>query len=298
MKELCVAGRFPSIETDRVKTFDVNLVTCRPLPEPDLDEAPLLEALAQAGVKARLCVWDDPRVDWSAGRLTLIRSTWNYYHAHERFVGWAEEVASVSELHNPAHIVAWNVHKGYLLKLALRGIPVVPTALLEAGQSMTLASVYNAQSWPRIVVKPAVSAGSWKTFVMDEDHLDEEVFTELLAQRDVLIQPYIQSVDDYGERSLIFIDGAFSHCVRKHPRFADQDERITGPHEPTSSERSLAEAVLRAVGAPLLYARVDLVHRSDGSPMLAELEVLEPSLFFRFSPRGLNRFIRAIKKRL
>jgi hypothetical protein len=35
------------------------------------------------------------------------------------------------------------------------------------------------------------------------------------AGRDVMIQPYVDSVDEVGERALIFIDGAFSHAMTK-----------------------------------------------------------------------------------
>jgi hypothetical protein len=38
------------------------------------------------------------------------------------------------------------------------------------------------------------------------------------------------------------------------------------------------------VGAPLLYARVDLVRGSDGAPQLMELEGLEPRLFLSAHP--------------
>ena len=35
------------------------------------------------------------------------------------------------------------------------------------------------------------------------------------ARRSVLLQPYLPSVDRDGETALIFIDGRFSHAIRK-----------------------------------------------------------------------------------
>jgi len=35
--------------------------------------------------------------------------------------------------------------------------------------------------------------------------------------RDALIQPYVHSVDESGERALVFIDGSFSHAMTRAP---------------------------------------------------------------------------------
>jgi hypothetical protein len=48
----------------------------------------------------------------------------------------------------------------------------------------------------------------------------------------------------------------------------------------------------------LLYARVDLAPGTDGSPLLMELELIEPSLFFECGPRALERLVDAIGSRL
>jgi hypothetical protein len=56
----------------------LRVATCRTLPEPDVDEAPLSEALAKAGIDAAPVAWDDPSADWDAPIPTLLRSTWNY----------------------------------------------------------------------------------------------------------------------------------------------------------------------------------------------------------------------------
>jgi hypothetical protein len=93
---------------------------------------------------------------------------------------------------------------------------------------------------------------------------------------------------------LIFIDGECTHCIRKHPRFAGEDEQVTGPHEPTPEELTVARTALKEVSTNLLYGRVDLVEGPDDQPLVAELELIEPSLFFRFSEPALQRFIESI----
>lgn len=278
--------------------FDVTLVTCRPLPEPDPDEAPLLSALTQAGLEVRLCAWDDESVEWSTSAVTVIRSTWDYHRRRDAFIDWAREVDGVSLLLNPPTVVEWNSHKSYLLTLPLRGVPVVPTVLVEQGTTISLEQISRAEEWPRLVIKPAVSAGSYETHAMEEENLDESTFRRLVDAEDVLVQPYIESVDHHGERSLIFIDGECTHCIRKHPRFAEDDERVTGPHEPTADELTVARSALQAVSKNLLYARVDLVENADEQPVVAELELIEPSLFFRFSDTALQRFTESIIRRV
>jgi hypothetical protein len=121
--------------------MDVQLVSCLTLPEPDRDEAPLLAALGRAGIEARVAAWDDPRVDWSLGRLALLRSCWNYPQHAEAFLRWAESVSAATELWNPLPIVRWNVHKRYLLDLEQRGVSIVPTRLLARGDGTSLHDV-------------------------------------------------------------------------------------------------------------------------------------------------------------
>ncbi|HXU83665.1 MAG TPA: hypothetical protein VN914_19865, partial [Polyangia bacterium] len=107
----------------------------------------------------------------------------------------------------------------------------------------------------------------------------------LATTRDMLVQPYFQSVHAHGERAVVWIDGEFTHEVRKTPRFTGDEEAIS-PGEPVAAaEREVAEAVLAAAPRPLLYARVDLARDEAGHPHLMELELIEPSLFFyKFAP--------------
>ena len=47
-----------------------------------------------------------------------------------------------------------------------------------------------------------------------------------------------------------------------------------------------------------LYARVDVIPDDDGSLMLSELEMLEPSLFFPYCERAVEVFVRGVEKRM
>ena len=59
-----------------------------------------------------------------------------------------------------------------------------------------------------------------------------------------------------------------------------------------------ARDVLDAVGGRLLYARVDCVRTSEGDLALMELELIEPSLYFRMDAEAPRRFAHALLRML
>ena len=300
------------MERDPDVDVDVILATASRLPRVDDDDGPLHAALAAQGVSARTLAWDDPGVDWGRARACVIRSTWNYVHHHAAFLAWAERCAAVTALWNPLAIIRWNSHKRYLVDLAHARLPVVPTRLVERGQSFDLGALASAWAGD-VVVKPAISAGSLDTrrvaradlATVGANHLGA-----LVAAGDALVQPFLTSVEGYGERALVWIDGALTHAVRKSPRFAGDPQRISAAVPIAPDEAALAEAaidwVVRTIATPaaatttspppLLYARVDLARDQQDRPCLMELELVEPSLFLDRSPVARGRLAAAIKR--
>jgi hypothetical protein len=318
----------------------LRVATCLTLPEVDVDAAPLAAALAAAGVDAELVAWEDPNVDWDAPVPTILRSTWNYALDVTAYLAWIDRVARAAPLWNPADIVRGNVHKRYLLELAARDVPVVPTTLVERGAMLSAEQL--ARIGAKIVIKPEVGAGSLNTRVFELPDPDAEIHlasitggivdsaarsetepsaarseTEPSAARSetepgaalvqprpasvhgaALVQPYLASVDTYGERSLVWIDGALSHAIRKAPRFAGDDETITGPFPITDDERAVAEAALASIADRILYGRVDLARDERDRPVVMELELVEPSLFFARGPGSAARFVDGLLRRL
>jgi len=282
---------------------DVALVTHAQLPDLDPDDRPLAAALREAGMATAVAVWDDPEIDWGAFRLVVLRNPWDYHHRVAEFLAWAERVAATTELANPLPALRWNLDKRYLVELAASGAPVVPTVRLARGSAIDLAALAAERRWGDLVVKPAVSADSWETHHVGSDvAAGQRVVDRLLPKRDLLVQPFLRSVEQYGERCLVFLDGAFSHAVRKNAlthggRWAGLPEGV--PVEATPEERGVAERVLAAAGfRDLLYARVDLVRDPLGTPLLLELELAEPTLFLADAPAGLARLVGAIAARL
>ncbi len=279
--------------------MDVALATCRRLPEPDLDDELIRAALARRGIEAGNVAWEDEVFDWSTVKACVIRSTWNYVHHYPEFLQWVDRVSGATRLLNPGPVVHWNGHKGYLQELASKGVPVTPTRLLPRGTRASIQEV--AGDWACVVVKPAVSAGSFLTmrakrddFAAAQAHVDQH-----LPDRDLLVQEYLTSIEEWGERSLTWIDGEFTHAIRKNPRWAGGHESVSGePATMAPDEIAIAMRVVAAAPGPLLYARVDLARDADGGPVLMELELVEPSLFTDKFPPAADRLAAAIERRL
>lgn len=268
---------------------EIVLATYGDHPELWEDDRPLAAALEERGAKWRAIPWDASDVDWRRARAVVLRSTWNYFRRRDEFLEWASGVAAVTRLWNPIDVVRWNTHKGYMLELERQGVPVTPTMLVPRGSSIEIAAALREHGWTRAVAKPAVSADSWETFGVDASPTDEQLarFARLVGERDMLLQRYIASVEDVGERCLVFIDGRLSHAVRKRSLF--QGGRWAGPEGvPVPIERdeeALAIHALEAARANALpYARVDMARDAAGKPVLMELELAEPTLFFLDGP--------------
>jgi O-ureido-D-serine cyclo-ligase len=273
----------------------LRIATCLELTEPDPDAAPLAAALAAEGFAAELVGWDDPAADWDAPIPTLLRSTWNYPLAADAFTAWIDRVSAAAPLVNPADVVRDNLHKRYLLALAARGVPVVPTVVVERGASCALAAI----AAPRIVIKPEIGAASIGTRLFEpHDPAALAHLAALAAHGAALVQPYVASVDTYGERSMVWIDGALSHAIRKTPRFSGDDEHVEGPFPIADDERAVALAALAPIAGRILYGRVDLARDAEGRPMVMELELIEPSLFFARQPGSAERFVAGLRRRL
>ena len=276
------------------------LATCAALPHLAPDDRPLVTALEALGLEPEVVVWDDPDVDWSTARLCVIRTVWDYHLKREAFLAWAGRLAETSRLLNPLALVRWNTEKSYLRTFEARGLPVVPTLWVGQGERLDLAAAIAERGWDEFVVKPVISASAYGTIRASRDDMPraQDHLETLTASRGVMIQPYLRSVEGPGERSLVFIEGAYTHTARKVPVLAaeaadpDAVELIT----PDEDELALAQTVIASLDEPPLYARVDLIRGEAGMPMIMELELVEPSLFLDRAPEATARFAEAIAR--
>lgn len=254
--------------------------------------------LAAEGVEAVDVSWTADE-DLSAFPLVLPMTVWGYHRAHDFWLARCEawEVNRVPIL-NPASVLRWNSDKGYLGRLWDLGAPAIPTVYVDRPTAADVAHAAERFGADRLVVKPTVSAGAYRTILVSPgDRLEDG------PQGPALIQPFLPAVGKDGEVSLIFFDGRFSHAVRKVAKAGDfrvqpEYDSTVMAHAPAEDELDAAEAILNAVEERLLYARVDLVRDRQGRPALIELEAIEPDLYLGYDPEAAARFARAVRAAL
>ena len=284
--------------------YDASSQTSR---EPD-DEA-LRQALLEKGIDVQVAVWNDVTIDWEhmvQRAIVVIRSCWDYHRDREGFLAWSERIASMTTLLNPVEVLRWNTHKRYLQVLARHGIPTIPTVWLPRGTSLVLADLLAERRWSSAVMKPAVSTNAYATLIVDAASLAEGLAQAQLntwaAEREMMIQPYLDAVREVGEHSLVFIAGEQTHTFRKRAvLWGEADSLGERPVIPTSQEVHLEQKILRIAAKLLglcssssfLFARVDLLDDA-GTLRLMELELVEPRLRLCGAPRGKERLVAAI----
>jgi len=287
--------------TRRERTRRVAFATYRQSPDISDDDRLAADALSRRGITVEAAVWDAPDVEWDRFDLVVVRSTWDFHLNASAYAGWVRRfLDDDGRLWNPPPMILDNLDKRYLIDLARRGVPVVPTVHVTAGDQQRLADLVERYAWEDVVVKPAVSAsarGTWRSSRAGARR-DEERFATQLRDQDLLVQPYCPEIATRGEWSLIFFDGEWSHAVLKRPAHGDfRVQRHFGGQPvgavPNAKLIEQAGAILARVPDRLLYARVDGIER-DGNFVLMELELNEPSLFLSFSETAALRFADAI----
>jgi O-ureido-D-serine cyclo-ligase len=298
----------------------IALVSSQEAQHIDEDMPPLLAACTALGVEADVVCWDDPTYDWRQCDVALLRSPWDYVPRYAEFTQWAERVAQITRLINPLSVVQWNTDKHYLLDLARARVAVVPTRFAEpheqAGQVLTDfldrgdLSVGAAEPFDEYVIKPSIGAGSKDALRLHRSEAERAHahLTRLLAAgRSAMLQPYLSRVDEHGETAVIYVDGRVSHAIRKGALLKPQAGLVTAlfaaedirARAPSKDEGRVAKAAFNAIPFETpLYARVDLIHDGRGQPVVLELELTEPSLFFTHAEGSAARFVEALLARL
>lgn len=283
----------------------IALADCSEHHEGVLTERPLWEALEARGVAYERPDWEDEGVDWASYDVVVVRTTWTYHRMRERFLAWAERVASLTRLHNSVEVLRWNSEKSYLKDLLAGGVPVAPTAWFERGETADLEAVMSERSWGSGLIKPLVGAVASDTFRLRDGEASvaeaESFLNERLQTQAMMLQPYLSRVETEGEVSVMLIQGEPTHSVQKLA--VPGDYRVQDAHggrdHLVELDPELVRISKRALGvapgeSPPLYARVDFLFDDERAPLVNELEVIEPMLFFQHDPAAAGAFADAI----
>jgi len=290
----------------------IALITARVARAQDADLALLESALRARELSAVVVDWDDAAVDWSQFALAVLRSAWDYSARLREFLSWLERAALATRIVNPPAVIRWNLDKHYLAELQRAGIPTVPTAYAEPGDDAgaVLERFLQEHGAAEVIIKPAVGSGA-----RDAQRHPRTALAPMRAQlsrlhaerRSALLQPYLERIDAQGETALIYLNGNFSHAVRKsavlkrghgpmQALFAPEEIAV---REPAGEELALGARVLAALPFnDLLYARIDLVPDLRGAPCVLELELAEPSLYLGHSMHAAERLAAGLAVRM
>lgn len=268
--------------------YRILFATCDHLSATTTSDQVLKRALEARGASVGAMPWSsiDPK---TTADLIVLRSTWDYHKRIKEFRTWLTEMeAAGRRILNPVPTVRWNLDKAYLQELEGKGIAIPVTRLEDRLTPERLDIVLTEEKWSAAVVKPRVSATAHGTFLVRRG---TPVTNEQLApawEPGALVQQFVKEVASHGELSLMFFGGEYSHAAIKRPKagdfrvqtdFGGSSELV----EPSQSAIGFARNVLNATPYPWTYARVDLVETETG-PLLMELELIEPHLFFDTTP--------------
>ncbi|MBL4689178.1 MAG: hypothetical protein JKY37_31590 [Nannocystaceae bacterium] len=261
----------------------------------------LAQALEVEGLSSERVDWARDTVDWSSYRAAVVRTTWDYFEKPDAFRAWVARASAATRLFNPPATILWNVDKRYLLELAAQGIAVAPMEILERGSRATIGEVMQNRGWHDVVLKPTVSGGGRHTYRVQRNTLgDHEVIAaKLLAEESMLLQPFLRDIVARGEVTVVVIDGEPTHALLKRARdgeFRVQDDHGGTLHEHQASEEELdlARRAIAVCSPTPLYGRVDMVRDEAGRPLVMELELIEPELWFRRHPPAATALARAL----
>jgi hypothetical protein len=276
----------------------IALASCDNLPGWEVDDLPLIAELESLGAEVHTPAWTG-EVDWDAFDATVIRTTWDYHTCPQEYLDWAR---NVPRLYNSYPVVEWNINKSYLRDLETNGVPIAPTIWIQTGDQPSVADALDQLQTKTGFIKPLIGACASDTLRFNANEIEHaQSFLDERTDQEMMIQPYLRSVESEGELSAIFIDGEFTHGVQKIP--VDGDYRVQDdfgaedrPYAFTTEEIHTMKNIFHHVpdGDSLLYARVDYLRADDGTLLLNELELIEPSMFFRHSEDAAKKFAIAI----
>ncbi|MGC6284893.1 MAG: ATP-grasp domain-containing protein [Polaribacter sp.] len=298
-----------------MKTYDVVILTDSRYTNPTvitayiqniLDEDGMVKkALEQLGLRVLRLSWDDPNFDWSTTKSILFRTTWDYFDRFDEFSKWLNRVSQQTQLLNSEAIIRWNLDKHYLIDLAKKGVNICQTIFIEKGETKSLKELAIANNLTDFVIKPCISGAARETYHIKIEDVDnhEANFKKLIRQEAMMLQPFQHSVPVKGEVSYMVMNGKFTHAILKKAKPGDfrvQDDFGGTVHDctPSLEEIKFAEFTASCCPKPPIYARVDAFTDNNGNLALAELELIEPELWFRHNSAAADELANGIQQRI
>ena len=279
------------------------IATCRDYPAPTPSLEALLQALRSLGVEVGHRIWAETPIEtFLAADLVLPLCCWDYHADPKRFAAWVDALDQHgARLVNDADVLRWNLRKTYLLEMAADGLAVPKTFHLPMTNAGAIEACMRREGWNSAILKPVSGQSGYGVQKLDLGNRPDWVL-DGLGGGEALLQAFQFDIGTLGETTLTFIDGVFSHAIRRRLKPGEWRANLQFGATPEAFDpnpETIEEARGYLGSAPRLpvYARVDGLARVDGF-MLMELELIEPYLYFEFVPGRAERLAQALLSRL
>ncbi len=266
----------------------------------------LIEPMNKLGWSPEEISWRNEKVNWDSYKAVIVRSTWDYQNDPEKFFKVLEKInKSSAHLENNLELMKWNMNKKYLYDLEKKGIRIVDTIWEKNFSVKSVLEYFKKLDTSEIIIKPNISANADNTFRLRLNSINEIInkLEKIFANREFMVQPFLQNIITEGEYSLFYFNGKHSHSVLKKPKV--NDFRVQEEHGgmiksilPTQQQMTMAQNIINKLSSIPLYARIDLVRNNENEFALIELELIEPSLYFNRDKDSAERFAIEFSKRM
>lgn len=261
------------------------------------DDRILRQALEARGLSVAVLPWSRESYDWSTVRLVMprglpLRPSPEIARAMDDWLGRAQELSSPV---NPIRLTRWAAHARSLGDLASAGIHVASTACFEQGATVDLSEECSSRCATSVVIGPALRHGGLRRQFGVNEMEEAQVELESRLQASDMSLTFDPPLGERGRvRSLVYIEGGFSHAVSAIPGEPSSLDAVL----PREDEIGLARSVLEAAPGEAIYARVDIARDHEDRPCLLEFDVQDGPLHFEWGEDSAHRLAASLFARL
>tara|TARA_B110000027_G_scaffold32463_3_gene36021 strand:- start:786 stop:1697 length:912 start_codon:yes stop_codon:yes gene_type:complete len=295
-----------------MKEFDVVLLTDSRYVNPSKidpyienvlkEDGLVMEGLEKLNLRTIKKDWNDTNFNWSSTKSAIFRSTWDYFDQFSTFRNWLDLVKDQCYLINPYQQINWNLDKHYLIDLQKLDLPIVESVFVSKKTNLNLETISKSKNWKDIVIKPTISGAARHTYLLKNEEIKnfQEKWLSLTSMEDFMVQEFQNNILSSGEIAVMLFGGKYSHSVLKKAKKGDfrvQDD-FGGSVEkinPSLEIIQLAEKTIKSLKTIPIYARVDIIFDNNNRPVISELELIEPELWFRFKEDSAYKLAEIVK---
>lgn len=276
------------------------------------DDILLKQELIKSNFNATIIAWDETN-DYSKYDTVIIRSIWGYEEDIEKFEKFLDTLTKNNIIIlNSISIMKNNYYKEKQFELLDKyDIPHIKTVFIPKN-TKDIISLVKENIEGEMIIKPSISASGKNTYLLNSNSKRKNIislndvnlkFEEINKTTSLMLQPFIKEIDD-GEISLIYIDGKFSHAIKRFPSVFNENKGITYFADVPKNLLALGNRILEIKEYQgSLYERIDVV-KKDNEYIVMELELVEPALFIkevsnkRIQKEILAKLVLGIKEKL